>query len=313
MIRDLLFKFFDGQTIVDEEQKIKQWLEESNENRKLFIQERKIYDAILLSAEARNAQIGPKSGTAIKMLPRLNKLLRVASVVLITLSVSWFYSYLQSNNNLQTIAVPTGHRANIILPDGTSVWLNSRTTMTYPLAFNKKSRDVEINGEAYFEVARKKRHPFRVKTPKGVIEVLGTKFNVVDYSDHEVFETALMEGSVKLHTINNPDNVVILSPGNMSFLQNGHLEGPYKYDDYGQYRWREGLICFKDASFPTIMKSFETRYSIRIQIENLSYQDLYFTGKFRQEDGVDYALRVLQKDIGFKYERDDDTKIITIK
>lgn len=233
----------------------------------------------------------------------------------LTLGGSFIYRQMQTAQTpvaLQTIAVPAGQRINITLPDGTNVWLNARTTIQYPVTFNSSERLVKLDGEAYFDVARDETKPFIVQTNKFNVEVLGTKFDVESYSETQQFETALMEGSVKISSLTNSNENIMLTPNNKAYLHEGKLRVMPVYD-YNPYRWREGLICFKNESFASIMNEFEKYYGININITNQQVQKYLYTGKFRQTDGVDYALRVLQKDIGFTYERDDDKHIIYIK
>lgn len=233
----------------------------------------------------------------------------------LTLGGSFIYRQMQTAQTpvaLQTIAVPAGQRINITLPDGTNVWLNARTTIQYPVTFNSNERTVKLDGEAYFDVAKDKTKPFIVQTDKYSVEVLGTKFDVESYSETGQFETALMEGHVKISSLKDATESLMLTPNNKAFLHKGKLQ-VIPVDDFNPYRWREGLICFKNESFASIMNEFEKYYGININITNLDVQKYLYTGKFRQTDGVDYALRVLQKDIGFTYERDDDKHIIYIK
>lgn len=198
------------------------------------------------------------------------------------------------------------------MPDGTNVWLNARTTIQYPITFNANERLVKLDGEAYFDVARNEKKPFIVQTDKYNVEVLGTQFDVESYSDTENFETALMEGSVRISSLTDTNESLTLTPNNKAYLHEGKLR-VMSVDDYSPYRWREGLICFKNETFASIMKEFEKYYGINIHITNKQVQKYLYTGKFRQTDGVDYALRVLQKDIRFSYQRDDDKNIIYIK
>lgn len=212
----------------------------------------------------------------------------------------------------QTITVPAGQRINITLTDGTNVWLNARTTIQYPITFNTDQRLVKLDGEAYFDVAKDKSKPFIVQTDKYNVEVLGTKFDVDSYSATNIFETTLMEGSVKISSSTDDTESLKLTPHNKAYLYQGKLRMK-PVDDYSPYRWKEGLICFKNETFASIMKDFEKYYGINIYITNKQVQKYLYTGKFRQTDGVDYALRVLQKDIKFIYERDNDNHIIYIK
>lgn len=313
MNKELLYKFFEGTASMEEGMKIKAWMEESTENEQAFYKERKLFDAILLNGNQRTA-------TQRNFFPILKKLtttqwVRMAGIVIVTLLTNYFFQQYKENHapvSMNIITVPAGQRANITLPDGTNVWLNARTTLQYPSSFNRRQRTVALNGEAYFDVSKNKKKPFVVQTKNYNIEVLGTKFNVNAYTDQGEFETALMQGSVKTSSLLHPEQTVTLSPHHRAYLKNGKLHVA-TVSDHDPYRWKEGLICFKNVPFLKIMKKFEKCYGIRIFINNKEVVKYNFTGKFRQADGVDYALRVLQNDINFKFEKDNDKQIIYIR
>ena len=241
---------------------------------------------------------------------------KVAAVVALVLALGSAYQFVKGGKNvvpMQSIYVPAGQRVNITLSDGTNVWLNARTRMLYPAVFDGPVRQVTIDGEAYFDVKKDGKKPFVVETNKCNMEVLGTKFNVDSYSEKEDFEVALMEGSVKVVSRRKANEALVLKPDNKVSLQ---MDGTLKIapvDDYDLYRWKEGLICFKNKSFLSIMKELEEYFGTQIKVENKNVLKHSFTGKFRQSDGLDYALRVLQKDIAFVYERDDEHQIIYIR
>ena len=202
---------------------------------------------------------------------------------------------------------------NITLSDGTNVWLNARTKIVYPAVFDKSVRQVAVDGEAYFDVAKDKKRPFIVETGKCNMEVLGTKFNVEGYSDKDDFEVTLMEGSVRVASRIGLGDTLMLKPDSKACLQKDGRLKVIPVDDYNPYRWKEGLICFRNESFLSIMNDLEKYFGVSIVVENKNVLKYYFTGKFRQADGIDYALRVLQRDIRFKYERDDENQIIYIR
>ncbi len=214
---------------------------------------------------------------------------------------------------MQSIYVPTGQRVNITLSDGTNVWLNARTKIVYPAVFDKSARKVTVDGEAYFDVAKDKKRPFIVETGKCDMEVLGTKFNVEGYSDKDDFEVTLMEGSVRVASRIGLGDTLTLKPDSKACLQKDGKLKVVSVDDYNPYRWKEGLICFRNESFLSIMNDLEKYFGVSIVVENKNVLKYYFTGKFRQADGIDYALRVLQRDIRFRYERDDENQIIYIR
>lgn len=319
---ELLYKFFEGLTTEQENEMIKAWMESSPENEKRFFEERKIYDAIILNSEESKVheyslpdeEIG-ESRPRIPMY--VKEIMKIAAAILVTLLGSWyFFSQDDVDSNpvaMQTINVPAGQRLNLVLPDGTNVWLNAKTTIKYPVAFNSKERLVTIDGQAYFDVAKNEKVPFLVKTPQGTVQALGTKFDILDYSDGERdFQAMLMEGSVKVQLSDKESESVILSPEKKAFLDKGKLEVIH-VSDMSAYQWKEGLISFRNEAFEDIMKSFEKTYDITIVIENTKVKNISFTGKFRIIDGVEYALRVLQRDVNFKFERDIDKHIIYIK
>ena len=314
MNKDILYKFFEGNASFEEEAAVKQWMEESAENRLAFLKERKLFDAMLLLGNEEIIKNGKKR-FSINLSSLRTELIKIAAVVAITLGGSYFYYQSSLEKELmamQTITVPAGQRINITLVDGTNVWLNARTSLSYPVKFGKNNRQVVLDGEAYFDVTKDKSKPFIVQTDNYNVEVLGTQFDVNAYSETGEFETTLMSGSVKVASASDSTQKITLKPNNKVFLQDGKLHVT-AVDDYNPYRWKEGLICFKNETFTSIMKDFEKYYGLTIQVKNKNVFKYVYTGKFRQTDGIDYALRVLQKDIKFTYQRDDENKIIYIE
>ena len=314
MNKDILYKFFEGNASFEEEAAVKQWMEESAENRLVFLKERKLFDAMLLLGNEEIIKNGKKR-FSINLSSLRTELIKIAAVVAITLGGSYFYYQSSLEKELmamQTITVPAGKRINITLVDGTNVWLNARTSLSYPVKFGKNNRQVVLDGEAYFDVTKDKSKPFIVQTDNYNVEVLGTQFDVNAYSETGEFETTLMSGSVKVASASDSTQKITLKPNNKVFLQDGKLHVT-AVDDYNPYRWKEGLICFKNETFTSIMKDFEKYYGLTIQVKNKNVFKYVYTGKFRQTDGIDYALRVLQKDIKFTYQRDDENQIIYIE
>ena len=235
----------------------------------------------------------------------------VAASILICLASWYTYDYIQSGT-IQTISTLAEIR-DITLPDQSVVTLNRYSTLSFPSRFRGAKREVRLTGEAYFDVAKDKKRPFIVETGKCNMEVLGTKFNVEGYSDKDDFEVTLMEGSVRVASRIGLGDTLMLKPDSKACLQKDGRLKVIPVDDYNPYRWKEGLICFRNESFLSIMSDLEKYFGVSIVVENKNVLKYYFTGKFRQADGIDYALRVLQRDIRFKYERDDENQIIYIR
>ena len=287
MDKDLLYRFFEGHASLEDMKVVKEWAGASEENAGLLRRERKLFNAMILAGHSRRTDIQ-------RMRNRRNyfirEFLKIASVIVITVSVTVVLFSIGKDNGgmslaMQTITVPAGQRVNLDLPDGSNVWLNAGTTMQYPVSFMTDKREVILDGEAYFEVAHNEKSPFVVHTSTLDVEVLGTKFNVEAYSARKIFETSLMEGRVKVKL-------------------------PH---DYNVYRWKEGLYCFRNKPFADIIKDLEKYYDLKIQMDKKEIAKVALTGKFRISDGLDYALRVLQNDVAFIYQRNRDNDVIHIK
>lgn len=311
MEKELLHKYFRGETSPQEEKLIMDWAEASGDNYREYLEERKIWNALLIHYTKPT-----ENATAFSVQNKSFILWKVASIaasvaLLFALSWIWIISGNKEARGLQAVMVPAGQRVELVLEDGTRVWLNSKSKLTYPTSFGKKKREVILDGEGYFEVTKNEKAPFIVKTHKYDIKVLGTTFNISAYQNKlSAFETSLLEGAVEVFSSNNTDHVS-LTPHEKVTEINGTLRKD-TISNMEHLRWREGLICLDDEPFYSLMKKFSVYYGIDIFIKNNSVSKYRCTGKFRQTDGIEYALRVLQKDVSFKYIRDDDLNTITI-
>lgn len=315
MDKDILYRFFEGRASIAEMREVKEWAEASDENRKLFRRERKLFNAMILAGRPERDALRKTMNRGRNRL--IGEFLKIASLIVITVSVTAALFSIGKDSDevnlaMQTITVPAGQRVNVDLPDGSNVWLNAGTRMQYPTAFMKGKREVTLDGEAYFEVTHHEKSPFVVHTSVMDVEVLGTKFNVEAYSKRKVFETSLMEGKVRVKSPLNEKVSMVLSPHYKTTLKDGKLVVS-RIDDYNVYRWKEGLYCFKNKVFAEIMRDLERYYDLRIQIDNPRIAGVALTGKFRISDGLDYALRVLQNDVSFSYRRDKENDVIYIK
>jgi ferric-dicitrate binding protein FerR (iron transport regulator) len=312
MEKEKLYRFFEGTASLAEEREIRKWLDDAPANERVLLNERKLFDLVALAPL--DGQDGVE-GLRVKRRRFVRELLKAAAVALLVLAGSYMYGLFGEGSGamaMQTVSVPAGQRVNLSLPDGSNVWLNARTRLTYPAGFSRTERVVALEGEAYFEVVADAKRPFVVKTSKGQVTALGTKFNVEDYSGTDAFETTLMSGKVAVESKRDPSGRIILAPGQKAVSSGGKLHAE-DVGSYSRYRWVEGLICFEGESFLMMMKEFEKYYGVSIRVENHALEKYIFTGKFRHTDGVDYALRVLQRDVRFRYERDDEQQVIYIK
>lgn len=312
MEKELLHKFFAGTATLEEKEAIMHWMESDPGNKQFLLKERKLYNAVLLYGE--DKQVQQQAGRQQYFLRRgIARFLRVAAMIVVAFGLGYFWQSEKTEGPIamQTISVPAGQCVNVTLPDGSNIWLNAQTTIQYPVSFNKENRQVKLDGEAYFNVAKDSKRPFIVNTKECSVEVLGTKFNIDAYSSRDKFETVLMEGSVKVSMLDDPTQAVSLKPNNKVYRSNGKLL-TQKVSNYERYRWKEGLICFVDEPFKVVMEDFEKFYGLTIVVNNQKVTQYLYTGKFKQTDGVDYALSLLQKNIHFTYQRDRENHIVYI-
>ncbi|NGM63375.1 DUF4974 domain-containing protein [Sphingobacterium sp. SGG-5] len=195
----------------------------------------------------------------------------------------------------QSIETPSGRTYKIILEDGTKVWMNAKSSISFPSAFERDYREVIVQGEVYFEVAHESQRPFRVKTNNQLIEVLGTKFNVNSYSAEDGIVTTLLEGSVRLKA---EGNVQELEPDQQAiFRGNGRPYDVKKIDASAVVAWTNGYLQFRDQPLVDILQKTTRWYEIGLDLDP-SLASQRYTMKFDQRSSIDELLRLLE-DAGF--------------
>ena len=212
-----------------------------------------------------------------------------------------------------TIETPVGGQYQVILSDGTKVWLNAASSLKYPTQFAAGERRVELTGEGYFEVTKNKTKPFNVITGKQKIEVLGTHFNVNAYPDENAITTTLLEGSVKIaaYLKNQPaQQSTILKPGQQSIFGNtGLAVQNVNVDDV--VAWKNGYFSFNE-DFDSIMRRLSRWYNIEVVYKIDKDPDLMFGGKISRSKSINSVLNIIETtgNVHFKIE---GRRIIVIK
>ncbi|MDR0700128.1 MAG: FecR domain-containing protein [Tannerella sp.] len=306
----ILIRYFAGDVLEEEKEGIRLWLESDESHRQQFVRERIRFDASLIVDESEIQAMTAKRQSSPKPLFRI--LFRAASVVIVVIVFSYFYGDYKMNElslSMQNVYVPSGSRTSLMLAEGSTVWLNSNTTMKYPGFFQNK-RVVELDGEGFFDVAKDAEKPFIINAGQYKLEVLGTSFNIESYNNGDDFEVALFTGKLKLHKTEENGDTVYLNAGETATLIDGKLV--VSATNFNKYRWKEGLIVIEDESFEEIMLLFEKYFDVKVVIQTDKVKKLGYWGKFRIVDGIDHALRVLQNDFRFAYKREEQSDIIYI-
>lgn len=312
MNRELLYRFFKNEPRPGEIERVLDWLDADERNHITFETERKNFNSLLVNAPGSIEENPREKGKSV--LGRVVKYAAaVAAVIVIALSTgilmrNGLRSELASHTT--AIKVPSGQRTNLILQDGTSVWLNSGTEMEYPSIFDRERR-VKIEGEAFFDVAHDPQKPFVVETFVCEVEALGTRFNVYADRNKGNFSATLLEGSVRVSKRDSDNNDVLLHPNHTVTLVGGRFQID-RIEDINDYRWPEGLINISNKSFEQLMRIFEKYYDVKIVIRTNELPEMDFDGKVRISDGINHAFEVLRQFADFTYERVSSSNLIYI-
>ncbi|GEP97601.1 FecR family protein [Chitinophaga cymbidii] len=194
-----------------------------------------------------------------------------------------------------TLTTPNGGQFQLLLPDGTKVWLNAASSIRYPTVFAGQERRVEMTGEVYFEVAGNAQQPFRVSAAgKAEIEVLGTHFNVNSYENEAILRTTLIEGRVKV-------NGKQIKPGQQAQIAAG-IRIVDHVDPDKVMAWKNGLFNFEGATLPEVMRQLERWYDIKVIYEG-TVPDIEFMGELSRNISLNELLDILKRmQVGFRLE-----------
>ncbi len=205
-----------------------------------------------------------------------------------------------------TLSTPSGGQYQLILPDGTKVWLDASSSIRFPTAFQGKERNVTLTGEAYFEVAKNADMPFKITVKDMAVEVLGTHFNVMAYEDESSMNTTLLEGSVK---ITKAGVNKMLVPGQQSVINNTGEINIINADIEEVMAWKNGLFQFNAFDIKKVMRQISRWYDVEVVYEN-EIPSRHFTGMISRSNDISQVLKILQSG-GVKF-RIEGRKIIVI-
>lgn len=291
---------------------LENWLKASPENQKHFQQMREIWFSTISANEKerynkedaysrflnRTRQIPQKEKTVKKL--SLHKFFYGAAAVALLCLIS-FASYRTGTEQVKkqfaemVVEAPLGSKTRLYLPDGTLVWLNAGSTITYSQGFGVEERKLKLSGEGYFEVTRNKQLPFEITTKELQLKVLGTKFNFRNYPEDEEVSVSLLEGKVCLRNYLKNDALCYLEPDQKAILnkKNGKLMVSASEARYTA-EWTNGFLFFDEELLPDIIKELERSYNVKIYIEDESLKTFRFYGNFvRKEQTIQEILEML--------------------
>lgn len=317
-MKDLLQKYIEGNISPKEEKEVVNWLKKDKQNMQEYVALHKLYD-MNVWYEAKKTNKQKLSDTKYRRI--IVYLMGAAAIFFFAFGISYFLFYKRTTGDIimQTMYVPSGQRAEITLTDGTKVWLNAKTTFIFPNKFTSGNREVQLDGEGYFDVTSNASQPFIVKTKQYDVKAYGTEFNVIAYSEWSFFETALINGSVEVVSTQSAEKV-LLKPNQRMRTENllGFADENRNHvattliDNPDYFLWRDGLISFDDETVEVILNRMRLYFDIDIEVENKDILDYTYTGKFRMKDGIEHILKVLQLRHKFTYQKNDEKNKIMI-
>jgi len=233
-----------------------------------------------------------------------------------------------------TVSTKAGDKANITLPDGSKVWLNGDSKITYAENFKDRTREVHLSGEAFFEVARDKTKPFIIHTRMINLKVLGTAFNVRSYDYEKETETALVHGSIEVTLRNSPEQKILLKPGEKLLVKNSPVDTSSAHKKqapdedshiivlttmryYGsdssniETSWTKSQLVFTDEPLDKIALNLERWFNVHITIANDSLKKQKYTATLEEDDKLEEFLEALKLADGFHYSIKNKEVVIT--
>ncbi|MGQ8335542.1 FecR family protein [Sunxiuqinia sp. A32] len=298
MKEEKLIKLITESSSAATDSKVHKWISQNDEYRQDYIQYKNLW-ALLQTGNEMSARQIKEGLLKIKKhrlkekpaLPMINYL-KYAAIVLIAVLCGYFINEINFNTESKnTIYVSNGSRSSIVLPDGSKVWLSNGTKFIYPEKFSGGKREVELEGEGFFDVSKNKRKPFIVKIGENRIRVLGTKFAIVAYPEDNFVKADLISGQIqfdikeedrddRFHSyLMKPSQSLVFNKDSKKLLESNVSDNFYDY-------WINGVYEFKDETFERLAKRIERIYNIKLIFKDELLKKRYFTGSLSIDDNI---------------------------
>jgi transmembrane sensor len=313
-IWSIIGRKLEGNVSTEEENALNKWINEETTNKQVYFQLKELwyhkqdqtnnsqaiaaYDKLI--NRIKFAEVTQSQSRVQRVFFRVNQVVKYAAIIIFILSFGFLASYYitneKSENEYCTISVPKGNKSEVILPDGSRIWLNNNSKLVYPKKFNSSQRKVELIGEGFFEIMPNPKVPFIVQTSDVSIRVFGTKFNVSAYSNDKFIETTLISGKVTVCSNENPEIENMLIPGeSLTYDKISNQITKKRIDTKFYTYWMKGEFVFKDEKFETLAKRIERIYNVEIIFQDPSLKDKTYTGDFKVDDNIYTILEVIKR------------------
>ena len=320
----LIIKYLNGRASRQEKGELLQWLKESPKHMDFFSRVKKNWDPFLNAEDSvddayqefqakrylrRNLDEAFERRADFKK-RLIYPVIKVAAVLLIGLFVGfWMHEYDSTAPEKQTaqtvINSPRGQKSRIILPDSTSVWLNSESTIRYASDF-LNNREIRLEGEAFFNVRKSRKSVFNVQTDDYRINVKGTEFNIMAYEDFGRTETTVVNGNIEVSR--KGQNVGVKAKEKVVY-EDGKLEKEHA-NILASTSWKDDIFYFDQVPFRELVKRLERWYDVNITLKGEELSDIEYSGVFRNEETLWQVLDVIQMTTPIEYKRDQFREIV---
>jgi len=339
---EIIARVLSGEACTEDKQKLITWLGQEKKNIKAFGEVESLWNALEIIA-TRKEYNSEEAFSRFKRLAnkkppvmgynrlsntKIDWVLRIAAIIVIAFGLSYFLvrsfqNNLKPDKSICEVVAPRGSKAQLLLPDGTKVWLNADSKINYNADFNNKTRDIYLVGEGYFEIAKNSAKSFIVNTSNLRIKALGTTFNVRSYPGENTIEATLIEGKVELEKIlknNEGEKLLTLKPNQKAiyYINNEKIESDLAYNvkkdqvvapasDENKAKivlnekvnteistsWKNNKLCFDNETFQNLAVMLERRFDVNIHFLDESVKHYHFSGKFSNII-VEQALSAMQ-------------------
>jgi ferric-dicitrate binding protein FerR (iron transport regulator) len=321
-IEPIIRNFLQGITTPDEEKILYNWVKENPENRKTLFREKDLWEASQLGKQKLNEaefnnwfELQNKIIQQNKKENRLKEIFRIAAIVILSLGAGWLGHFVVSTGvfsndqvEIKQVESLNGQLKEVILADGTHVWLNSGSKLSFPTGFKAETREVELSGEAFFEVTANEMEPFLVKTGNHTVKVTGTRFNICEYPESNTIETTLEEGRVKIITGNF---IKDLYPGQQSSFNTRTAEIRIGETDMEIYTtWKDGFYEFNNESVCKVFRIIERWWDVKIRYPEERLKNERITGTLRRHKPLDQHFDVIKELVPFQYKIESDLVVV---
>ena len=317
---DIIIRYLENRCSEEDFVLINEWMKESDENAGELFRMEEIYqlgkfpfeeENLVAKAERRLGRRLEQENQKRQEVFKLKSVLRYAAAIVgvIVLAAGVAYWFRNKAEELVVASAAHGQVREMLLPDGTKVWLNQSSVLKYPRAFEGKERHVYLDGEAYFEVARNHEKPFMVKSPAMDVRVLGTSFNIKCRPDNSFAETTLIEGEVEVKDKSDKGRITLL-PGQKAVLNRvtGRMQVK-QVDPKMEIVWHNDLIPFEKSSIFQIAAALERFYGVKIILSPDVDSTNTYSGVLKKKDNIESVLNSLRNSIPFNYKKVDDNNI----